>query len=232
MEKLNKFLSWWNTVIGACYVGVALHLKEAILSHNFSDKKTLVVLVCVAIFTLKIGSALGNEIVRSVRLLRKIILGKDFIEGYWIDLNIDDENKVLRAISLVFVDYEDGSLVMGGEIYSCGGASIGNWRSTSCGYKNLILWYVYSREVVFKKKEKAKGRGELCFTTDKGSPKSYYGSFYDTKTETEISVEGIKVTSRQEERKLTTAEGRKEIVKAYVSQFLQNHKNYSILDNV
>ncbi|NIS37739.1 hypothetical protein GWN26_01340, partial [Candidatus Saccharibacteria bacterium] len=212
----------------AAYVGSAIILRDKILALGIKNGIAIGILVFFAIVVTKIGESIGRSLVERSKFIRKLILGKDYIEGSWVDLSIDHQNKLLRAVALVEIEYQNGSIAFGGQVFGCNGVPVGNFDSSVAGYKNNTLWYVYNREVVFENKEKATGRGELKFTRESHNPTSYYGSFFDTETELEISVEGARIQDKKTLKMLRKQEGKAQVVKEYSERFVNNHPAYRI----
>ena len=151
-------------------------------------------------------------------------------DSTWADLNIDRENRVLRLVTIAEIHLVDERLAFGGKVFTCGGLPVGNFDSNMTSFSDHTLTYTYQRTIALNKQEKAFGRGKLNFTRSSRAPRSYFGSFYDPETETEIEVEGEKIIRRSDLKKLKKRMTRAALVSAIADEFLGDHPNYSQLE--
>ncbi len=176
----------------------------------------------------KLAETLARRSIVTWVSLRKAILGDSFVERIWVDFNVDESAKILRAVSIVEFGYADGQLTFGGEVFSSTGNPIGNFDSTLTKLQDHVFWYIYEREVTFGSRQSAAGRGRLKLTRGGGAPSSYYGSFHDTDTESEIGVRGEKLVDREATQTRLGQGAKRDLVLEHVSRFLERNPGYEL----
>ena len=109
VKKLDRIVSWFQTAVTVALGIISVQVVEFLKSYVTISKVELVLAyIVVAILVVKgletfIKWAISNSV-----WLRRIIMGKQFIEGYWIDKLVDVENEEIISIGILKITYQDG----------------------------------------------------------------------------------------------------------------------------
>lgn len=155
-----------------------------------------IILVTISIIIMKFF--VGSLFVRS-RTLRRILLGKQYVEGTWFD--IMRKNNEVVEIGFSRISYTHKEVQFCGEDYNLEMDQCYPFHADIVQINWPTLHYVYTANRSDTKEETIKGYGELDFQKElRGSPKKYSGKYFVLRGTDKISFEGIKVNERKDKR--------------------------------
>ncbi len=87
MKKIDNFRSWYTATVASSFcILVAVYIPEA--SKVFGLQiSSLIAFIFVIIAVLSFQKILDLSI-DSSKLIRRLILGNNFVEGYWVDYSV------------------------------------------------------------------------------------------------------------------------------------------------
>jgi hypothetical protein len=146
-------------------------------------------------------------LINNVAIIRRLILGKSFIEGYWID-GSQYPKAGAEGIACLYIHYEDGQLAISGTTFRITDAVFASWDTKFAALNNRTLAYTFEAHTNTSNSAVEVGYGELKFVVGDGIPKSYSGFFFDTTQRCVITVLGEKVSDPHVIRQLENSNTR------------------------
>ncbi|MEM8559586.1 MAG: hypothetical protein AAGG50_17335 [Bacteroidota bacterium] len=122
--------------------GVATAVSIKIFTDQIRSKKIAYSFATLmAISGLIVVNLLLRSVFESSTSVRKIILGNEYIEGYWFDTTSRDT--VLEHGAVVTIEEDRGEYKLYGQSFLRNGKKLGTFNSTSSAYfdKNLMFKY-------------------------------------------------------------------------------------------
>jgi len=152
------------------YLATSIAVLSGIwLDKNIENKldSTLkyVLLGCGVIVLFICVEKLLELVLSSNQRLRKVIMGKENIEGWWTDIIYDRQNKYLLFGGILRVDYEEGELVLSGESFNISGRHVGSFSTTQTTYDKYTLSYRYEIQATSGPTPHEDGIGTNCYIT-------------------------------------------------------------------
>lgn len=177
MKQLKNF-NRYNSAFSAA-VGVTASQIATVLIKNILLPEWFLFIFRLVIFAITWGVIhflvqVGFE---RLKIIRKIIFGKQFIEGTWIDLMFDGENPISFGISRI--DFLGSKIVFGGEYFDLKGYNAGLFSAEMFSVEWPILQYKYSYHHSSNQQLSKEGNGRLQFIPRAGIPKRYKGHYFD-----------------------------------------------------
>lgn len=151
------------------------------------------IVVFVLIIVLIFNTIIDYFIDHSVRL-RKQLMGKDFIEGYWYDLSIDKVNKEVKHGVLFKIDYDKGNYVLHGITFNKQGDRVATWKSISCTFFEKVLFVQYESHTEYSATFIEHGVLQIHFESPANS---YNGFYFDFSNSIRYIISGHKITREQ-----------------------------------
>lgn len=146
---------------------------------NSSDQEGIVFIIAITFMTyllIILLQGLVSRIVENWVWLRKVILGKKFIEGYWMQQIADESLKDRPALySIVYIYFDEDSLYISGESYDSNGNFTANFHSTHSEYKGSTMKYPFTVQTLESVNDKIFGISKLTFTITSKTPIRYTG---------------------------------------------------------
>lgn len=152
---------------------------------------TIIIAVVLAVL---IGNYIVDYIIDDSVRVRKLLMGKDFIEGYWYDLSIDKTSKSVKHGVLFKIDYEKGNYVLHGITYNRQGDRIATWKSISCTFFEKILFVQYESHTEYSATFIEHGVLQIHFETPANS---YTGFYFDFSNSIRFIITGRKVSKNE-----------------------------------
>ena len=196
METVQTFQSWVKTIVTSS-IGVV----SGFLINEMTQSQEITWLIVISgiVFVVIMEKSLGwilEELIEQSLLLRKLILGKHFIEGYWVERVIHSSDPSLNyGYSLINIAYSKSGYLVEGEILdSQCSDSIGNFQSKHAKYTNGSLEYFFSGINVTDVNDKTiVGTTEFLFSYGLKYPTRLKGKIIDTKNKSVLKLEAEKL---------------------------------------
>ncbi len=174
-------------VAGLCYIMLTSdallkdHLKEYTYIKDHPILISVSVIPLIAIL-LRQSDRLARLIIGGIPVfspfLRRILSGREHIEGHWPLVVIDGETHELVFYGLLTVDYKDGQLHVTGNDWTPDGTHALWFQSVQARFQNHLLQYWYEQGENHTKPT-MRGYTEIYFFPLEASPKRHAGEFLD-----------------------------------------------------
>ena len=190
MEKLERFSDIYRLFVATAVSAAAALLLDH-LQKLFKDRalQWISVLVLIAIVLFVLDQFL-EALIDLSPALRRMILGNDFIEGYWLDLSIDKATRIVHHGTLLTIGWEDHRLGVTGIEFDPTGAPVANFSSTGLVYNRRVLTFVYTSHGDVFTAEVEQGIDQLQFSSP---PESYSGFYFDYTRSVAYRIHGTRV---------------------------------------
>lgn len=159
-----------------------------------SDALAYSTIIVAVILIVLIGNYLIDYLIDNSVKVRKLLMGKDFIEGYWYDVSFDKTTNVIKHSVLFKIDFEKEQYVLHGVSYSSQGERIATWKSTSCTYFDRVLFVQYESHTELAEAFIEHGVLQMQFETP---PNSYTGFYLDLANSVRSIISGKRVTDEE-----------------------------------
>lgn len=228
MERFKKIVAWCEGFATALIAVTGNHVLTVLKNHQFSSEFGVLVLFFLALFLIRLTSLTVNWIISQSRFLRRFVMGRSYVEGYWFDVVTVPEVKSVREFGIIEIEYMEGRLFVSGTLYDVSFRRIGSFTTYLSRFSDQKLEYAYSRRAEHDKLEEASGLGEYKFTREKPKPLTFNGSFFDSALDKRVLVTGNRIMDKKRIRMLESDDPIKmlEAVKYEASSFLENRPEY------
>jgi hypothetical protein len=190
-----------------------------VASHSIDFPQWLPPAVAVVVFSMgsvAIRSLLEFSLENMV-LLRRVLLGKQFIEGLWFELIFQDNHPV--AIGHSNISYSDGKFLFGGEDFRLDGSNKGHFRVDLVELSWPVLRYKYTYETGL---ERDSGYGEAQFIErDDGPPLKFNGSFVSLRDGSRFTFETVRIKDPDLIRRFHRDLGRYATILSYLQPLIE-----------
>lgn len=143
MDTLSSFSSWVRAVVNTL-IGVlsGFYIREYLKGQDVSIALTSVIRILVALT--KATELLLGKLVSSTPLIRRVLLGMHFIEGYWLEkfVLLPGQERDL-SYALMKISFVEKGYVVKGETFNRNAESNGTFHSNYSEYSDFTLKYVY-----------------------------------------------------------------------------------------
>lgn len=227
IKTLVDFTRWSKTIITSIIgvlSGVLIKGME-ITENNFG-----IVLIAVIILIVVISKVVEfsiNTVISKSKSIRKLLLGKNFIEGYWVEgvIDISEINKV-ESLAIIKITFIENHYSISGESFALDNKLRGSFHSMHSDYQNFCLKYSYEGINSEHKDSKVVGNGELRFTPNDKFPKRLSGNLIDNFHKERVMVTAEKI----DETKLSGIDISKSsskvtLIKEYLAELRQQNVN-------
>jgi hypothetical protein len=198
LKKIEKFLEITKTAASGLIGIITGYFLKKYLTANAEEKIWVIVVVSITLFfILSFFNWAITKIVDNSKHLRKLLLGKDFLEGCWIQ-KISDESMQDRPViySLIYISYDDGSYKVTGESFDKEGNFTANFISQFSEYSNNILKYPFTITTLENKEKKVFGTSKLTFSSTNEYPNRYLGIVYSNLGEKPVYIKAKKLQAK------------------------------------
>lgn len=178
MKKLHTFVR----AVEALALFLALWIEQWAQQYLFKSHSAPLALLVVTGFVglvavVKLAHYTMTHWVDTSPQLRKLILGDDYIEGYWF-------NKVQTSTSALFgllrIIVTEAGVRVHGEQFDASGKLTATWESQMADYHNNNLRYAYLVKYVGRPdSQDIYGFSDISFSKVSGCPMEYSGRFQD-----------------------------------------------------
>jgi hypothetical protein len=215
---INKFLSKAIRITNACasisFLYFSLWLSSA---YPFSLLWFLlgIPIIYISFWVIEL---LFSYLIYRFGVLRRWILGKHFIEGYWIEI-LYDKNKMESMAILQIVFEKNLTYLIKGESYTLSGEYRGSFTTPNTSYheKEFALRYAYSGKL---KEVLIAGTGILAFKVEHHQQVANFfeGHLIDNFHVKGATFQGEKINNAEN---IASLKAKKEFMQSYLSQ---NHE--------
>lgn len=209
LKQIEKFLEITKAAASGVIGVSSAYFLEQYLGENADKELWLILAVTVALFIIiSFFNWVITNIIDSSQRLRKILLGKDFLEGLWIQKIATDSLSERPVIySKVHISYENGHYKVTGESYDKDGKYTATFQSHSSEYANHILEYPFTITTIENTEKKVFGTSKLTFSPTDELSNKYIGIVYSNLREKPVYVTAKKLPKKTTIN-LNTSEGR------------------------
>jgi hypothetical protein len=203
-------LSWW----------VLQHWQE--LQEHIKDYKTLALPAVLAALALlfRMSDTLSKTILEKIpvlsRLLRRVLAGKESVEGDWPLIVVDIGKQDLLYLGFLRIHCRDGQLYVCGDDWNPGppeGSLAHKFHSVQSRYSSHMLQYWYEQGVSMHEPN-MRGYTEIYFFPKDGLAERHAGKFLDPLHTNDIRVYARKLRYRMFQRRLRPGDKDKKIAEA------------------
>jgi hypothetical protein len=221
METYFKFLQWFNSLAAVTAALIAIITKEY-LSRKITDDHALAwiisIILAFQIFSILIDFA-KNILLNSPKL-KKLVIGKKYIEGFWVDRVLDEKSELIGgAIINIYFEFENPKVE--GEKFSLEEGKlkkIGIFYSTFASFNGSSLQYAFLFRDQMENYD-APGYARYDFIRPVGKYfNRWEGFFFGSGDKIKTHTNAVRVTV-ENFNKLDDEKGRAEIVKNYIDKY-------------
>ena len=202
-------------------VVVARSASKWLENQDIDEVLILAISIAIVAILTQVTRIFVRSLVENTKLGRRLILGRQYIEGVWIDLV--QEGGEPKAVGLTRINIIEGELKISGDDYDIDGLHTGHYV---CDF-HYVDWprirYVYSYQYSDDDNIIKQGLGEFLFDDTGISPIRYSGHFFDIQGGKRFRFEGWKLKDRKKLKELRTPKGRIDLVKDWYAEKLNSH---------
>ncbi len=194
MDKIEQWEKWFRRVScllsGLAALGIEHWFREGMEAH-IGVSWLCAILAFLGL--VELADFLFEKII-NVRWIRRIILGRQWIEGTWFDVVVDKESKNIINAGIIKITSEDSILSISGDIYSPHGRHVGGFNSVLVKREGGKVEFIFCRDGLDKDTPEY-GHATYTFSHPlHGEVSRYTGSFYDQKEKKVLHTDAEKVT--------------------------------------
>lgn len=192
MRRIRVFIKAC-VVLAASIAGAVTSLVSDALKPFASGGLAPLIVFILTLFALTFISIGIESIASRSRLLRRMLLGHSYVEGYWVDVSRSVDGTLIGA-ACVYVYYEDEILKISGTTLKATEGMYASWDVKFATLQEHTLAYAFESHTSSATSPVELGYAELKFSHGTTAPSSYSGFFFDTTNKSLISLEGLRVT--------------------------------------
>ncbi len=228
--RIERIIGWLQSLATAFMAVISGQILTYLQAHKFKEDDSVLILFLLVLLAIHLTSFFIKWLISNSRFIRKCILGRYFIEGYWFDIVTVPEEKKLREYGLIEIDY-DQELIISGILYDLNFRRIGSFSTGLSDYADQKVEYAYSRIAEHDKLEDASGLGEYIFTREKPWPLTFSGSFFDSELDKRVLVRGIRITDKSQINKIESNDPKQQVSVAQneADIFMNQFPEYNII---
>ncbi len=149
-------------------------------------------------------------------LIRKLVLGKYYVEGTWLQAEKGDGTK---RMSVIDIQPDGKSFIFSGYALNEDLEIESNTLIEFSRFDWPFMTYKYRNSLSDGADGQREGVGEIQFEMNRAAAKRYNGYAQYVKNEARLNIEGTKLTSNAEVRRLRSLDGRQKIFERYWDLF-------------
>lgn len=216
LKRIEIFLEIIKTTASGIFGILSGFYLKKYLAANADDTLWFITLFSIVLFV--VLSSINWSVTKMVEnneWLRRLILGKHFVEGRWIQ-RIDRESLDDRPpiFSLVYISFDKNVYKISGESFDSNGLFTANFQSQFSDYSQHILKYPFTVSTLEVKDKKIFGTSKLTFSLTDEYPNRYLGLVYSNIREKPVTVIGKKI-AKKIIIDLKTSEGREKLISLF-----------------
>lgn len=194
IDDIVKFTQWSKTIITSV-IGVlsGILIKSVTIAEGSFGVILIAVFILIIVISKIVEFVINLIISRSTRI-RRLLLGQNFIEGYWVEgvIDIAEINRV-ESLALIKITFVDNRYSVSGESFALDNTLRGSFHSVYSDYKNFCLKYSYEGINSEHTDSKVVGNGELIFTPNDTYPRRLTGNLIDNFHRDRVMVTAEKI---------------------------------------
>jgi hypothetical protein len=198
LKQIEKFLEITKTAASGLIGIISGYFLKKYLNANAEEKIWVIVVVAILLFIIiSFFNWAITKIVGNSKPIRKLLLGKDFLEGCWIQKITDDPMNDRPVIySIVYISYNDGYYKVTGESFDKDGNFTATFHSQFSEYSNHILKYPFTITTLENQEKKVFGTSKLTFSSTNEHPNRYLGIIYSNLREKPVYTKAKKMQEK------------------------------------
>jgi hypothetical protein len=216
MTKLDQF-SKTLVVIAAAVAGACTPLIFDLLQPSASKGVASIIVFILLLFGLFLFQMVIENIAAHSARVRRLILGRCFVEGYWCDTSRDASGNLIGA-ACIFIYQDDGKIKISGTTLKANDGMYASWDVKFASLRERTLSYAFESHTSSATSVVELGYAELKFSHGAGLPTSYSGFFFDTTHKELITLEGFRVSDRDKISKLDDPLARREFLRRFYEE--------------
>ena len=150
----------------------------------------------------------------SSRWLRRLLLGRQFVEGTWFDLSVEDGQPIIVGVSRV--EFSGTTVRFSGEDFAVDGTRQGHYLADLTSLEWPKLKYKYTYHVSDAPQLSKQGYGEAQFIERDGPPKEYVGFYFELLVGKRVTYEGWRVEDPEILAQLDDRVRRRHVIKNFL----------------
>jgi hypothetical protein len=194
MKRLENFKSAYKLVVASLSPIISVFVIDYLNSFLPSRSVSAAIMLIIVVSVIIVATFLMERLVDSSYLLRRIISGSDFVEGFWYDISREATSNRAAQGAVLFIHYEDGEVKVSGISFDDQGNKIASFSSISATYVRRTLYYQYNTQSRYAPSFAETGIGQIMFDHP---PRSYTGFWLDFTSGIMYRVEGERVSNKQ-----------------------------------
>jgi hypothetical protein len=204
-----------NSAVHAAVAGLTLlifqHLDQ--LQAYIADYKAYAIPAILSGLALlfRMSDSLAKAILEKVPFLspglRRLLSGKDDVEGDWSLVVVDMDKQALLYYGFLRIDFRNGQLYIAGDDWLPDGGHAQTFRSMQALYRNHTLQYWYEQGESLHRPE-MRGYTEIFFFPNGELAERHAGKFLDPNHTSDIRFYARKRQYRRFERRLASADAK------------------------
>lgn len=203
-NTLTIIKSTCNSVIS---IVAGFYLRKFLENNQNTSIANIIEIAVILIITLVTLNIAINKGIDHAKWFRKLIVGKDFVEGIWLQRisNKSLPNSV-PIYSIISISFKDNIYKISGESFNSSGKFTANFYSITSEYNSRVLKYPFKVTSTEFPKKLIYGYTELTFSSNEDTIRRYIGHVNSNARKEPIMVEGTKIDnkidiSNEDERK-------------------------------
>ena len=152
-------------------------------------------------------------------IVRKLILGKYYVEGTWLQAEKDDDT---QRMSVIDIQPQGKSFIFSGYALSEDLEIESNTLIEFSKFEWPFMTYKYRNSLSDGADGRREGVGEIHFEMNRDSARRYNGYLQYVRGANRLKIEGSKLTSQSEVRRLRSLDGRQKIFGKYWELFFNS----------
>jgi hypothetical protein len=192
-KRMRKLIDF-GTAYSVFFAGAASLVSPIALDFlktRFKDNTMAIAFtLSVVSFGVLILSTTGEKLIQHSARMRKLMLGNDFVEGWWYDISFDQDLKKTTHGVLINILFDGREFHINGVTYSPEGHRIATFNSMTCSYENKLLFAKYESHTEYFQTGVEHGVIEMQFDS---YSVSYSGFYSDYTGKVKSRVQGIRV---------------------------------------
>lgn len=201
-DRAQRAIRTVNALVTSALVTVSPAAYQALEALSLGMTGSAAVIFA-GVVSLVLGTdALLRLSISSLQPLRRLIYGRQYIEGWWYDIAYDRANSEIREVAIIKINYESDDLRMDGILFAPTGQRIGNFSTSLTSFDGRDYRYIYRRKAIHSGVEEGEGYGEYQFTQEQPYPLSFTGSFNDPGVRVPVEIYGYRILKRKSLRRV------------------------------
>lgn len=194
MDVFEKYKEGYKIIVASLASIITAFLLTA-TGHYFTNQIfAKIIIVTLVILVMYLGNTLIDKFIDNSVVLRKILMGKKFIEGFYYDISIDKNSRTIKHGVLFRLTYENGLYKANGVTYNLEGNKVATWKSNGSCFTQDALFIQYESYTDYSNSFIEHGLMQLQFDQP---PTSYTGFYIDYTNSLRFLIRGVKVTDTQ-----------------------------------